>query len=302
MSKRRVIRKVKREVVFTCDKCDKSFSGEQYLKSHQAKNPDCDIGFECEKCEKSFPNNSKLQSHLKRKTPCAPEEVPVIENDNPTNKCYLCNKELSSKSSLNRHIKSCATSGSVLTLMKRLDRMQTSIDSQIAQPVVNNNTINLQQNNFNIVVMGFGKEDLSMLDVQEIKRLVMDNAQQFIPMMIEKIHVNPEHPERRNIFYNSPTNNAMVFIEEGGNKTWKIRDMTDLSVELTTKVKKHVINNQELNGLFNDASTDKDWDKFSTNIHIINGIEGDEDAIIEANKVMLAKNNDFCENQQQIVN
>ena len=120
---RRTTRRIKNDTgkTYKCEKCSKTFTRQQYLKSHQIKVPNCIKVHSCDKCQSIFNTPSHLKAHQNRKTPCKPHVVSSIENDNPTNKCYLCNKELSSKSSLNRHKKACKQSGLSQNIIKLLE-------------------------------------------------------------------------------------------------------------------------------------------------------------------------------------
>ena len=324
MSKRRIVRRIKKEDSrrpYQCNKCNKRYTKQIYLDNHQESYPNCDIPLKCETCERLFDKQSQLDSHLNRKTPCAPSSVPTIEADNPSNTCYKCGNNFSNKSNLKKHEKRCE--GKMDNIMKMLQE-QKEIDKreraaereqflQILQnqgqsivPTTNNITNNVQINNnnvqINIVVCGYGQEDLSVLDVQEIKQLVMDNAAEFVPRMIETIHANPEHPKNHNIYFNEEKDQecAMVFLEKNGTMTWQLRDMKVVSKELTTKVKEHVTNNPSINGLFKTADDDEDWERFANGINIIHSIQGDEEEVVEANKAMLIKAKPLCEKRKGV--
>lgn len=72
-TKRLIIRKVKKSGEFQCKKCNKTFTSQQYLDSHEKRVTKCDIGHVCPKCDKSFPRAAMLKRHLDRVTSCVPE-------------------------------------------------------------------------------------------------------------------------------------------------------------------------------------------------------------------------------------
>ena len=312
MSKRRIIRKVKKESTprpYSCDKCGVSFTKERFLKTHITKQPNCDNKHVCAKCNKEFGDRHGLKSHMDRKTPCAPEKVPVLTITNEENKCRYCSKSLSSKYNLERHMRTCAqlNKDNLIRLLeeerrntiKEMLHQQSQLASHQPRTVnITNNTLNVQNNI--VVVVGYGQEDLSQLDLQEIKQLMIENAQDFIPRMIKNIHANPDRSDYHNIYFDVPKNQAMAFIQKGEKLTWELKDINDVSKQLTDKVKSHVINNQELNSLFKTADDDEDWEKFANNIHIINGLNGDEPELIEANKGVLAEAKSMCMQIQEV--
>ena len=308
MSKR-VVRRVAKSRDYTCEKCSKSFTTERSLKSHHTKAPDCNKVYSCDKCQSTFKANYLLQRHLDRKTPCAPDSVPVIKPNNPDNTCMYCAKDYSSRYSLERHIKICDMKDNQTALMQLVLEQTKMIkelqeNQQNAVVVNNNNTINVQQNNMiNIVVCGYGDEDLSRIDVEKIKQLVIDSAKDFIPRMIESIHANPEHPEFHNIYYDRPKGHAIVFKQEksDGTKTWMMEDMEKVSKDLTKKIKRHVVNNPKINGLFKTAEDDEDWNTFADNINIIHGFTGAEGDILDANKNVLANAKNNCMLDKQVI-
>ena len=60
----------------------------------------------CYNCGKNFKDEAHLDQHKKRKTPCLIREVPPDQINNP-NRCIFCNKILSKKEHLIRHVKTC---------------------------------------------------------------------------------------------------------------------------------------------------------------------------------------------------
>ena len=63
--------------------------------------------FECAKCKKTFKALSWLKRHEQRKTPCVPtlERQDAPDHDTPKNRCKHCNRDYSSKKTLNEHIR-----------------------------------------------------------------------------------------------------------------------------------------------------------------------------------------------------
>ncbi len=64
------------------------------------------IANKCYNCGKVFKKASDFERHKNRKTPCLIREVAPEQANNP-NRCIFCNKVLSKKEHLTRHLKSC---------------------------------------------------------------------------------------------------------------------------------------------------------------------------------------------------
>ena len=293
MSKRRIVKKSKKSVddaSYKCEKCNTSFSEQRYLTRHQGTNINCDKGYPCLKCKKVFRTPTLLKKHSNRKTNCAPNEVPVIIGNNEENKCLMCGVCCGTKGALTNHVKACLEKTDKLKLLELVEKQGRQLAQVNQGTTVNiNNTVNVQQNNmnFNVVVCGYGQEDLSKLNMSYIKELVMDNAEDFIPNMIKNIHDNPDHPEYKNIFYDLVSGKAIVFMENNQKATWYSKKMQEVAKEMAIKIKGHVINNQELNSLFSTAEDDADWNVFADNIHRIHNIDPNDEELIDQTKEAL---------------
>jgi hypothetical protein len=60
----------------------------------------------CYKCGKEFKYQSHLERHVKNKTLCIIQEVDAKDLANP-NRCIYCNKTMSRKPNLIKHLKTC---------------------------------------------------------------------------------------------------------------------------------------------------------------------------------------------------
>jgi hypothetical protein len=86
---------------------------------------------------------------------------------------------------------------------------------------VNNGTINNGDNNYNIILVGYGKEDLSKIDKKEILK-AMQHGYDSTLKLTEALHFNPKHPEYNNIYItNMKDKYAMMFDGKDWNLTMK---------------------------------------------------------------------------------
>lgn len=118
--------------VYECSKCKTTFPQEKYLKRHLNKNIPCNKIHKCERCGKVFGTMQILRKHKNRKNPCIPENQ---ENNDEQIICENCNKEYSSQSALNRHIreKACVAlkhDGNDPSIKQRLDLIEEVVSMQ----------------------------------------------------------------------------------------------------------------------------------------------------------------------------
>tara|TARA_B110000014_G_C20081924_1_gene565463 strand:- start:713 stop:1468 length:756 start_codon:yes stop_codon:yes gene_type:complete len=244
----------------TCPKCKKSFSSKGYLKRHLNRTKPCDEPCICSKCGASFESPGLLNKHLRRKTPCVKVEEEIKESDTT---CEYCDKTFSSISNLNKHTRNvCKKKKTQNTLEKEVSELKTLLkaymEAQQKGVTINNTVNNVQniQNNLyvNVQICSFGDEDLSIIDTNNMIKLLEGQIKDFMPKMIEHVHANPKHPEYHNVFYDPKRQKAIVFTPTapGGKEKWHAREMREVSRAITDKLKKHM---HPLNGpYYNDLS------------------------------------------------
>lgn len=167
---------------FYCNIChcgfDRKYNYEQHLKSikHNARISNDKLNLHnCSICQKNFFYVSGLSRH---RTKCKAEEVNVVS------KLETENLELHKK---------------YLELSKKIDvlekKQNTNIENQtiIENQKLNNNT-NIKTQNNNIIINCFGDYITDKVILH-----CMDKVYGAIPLLIEKIHFDPEHPENHNI-------------------------------------------------------------------------------------------------------
>ena len=313
MTTRKVYSLKKVNKPFICEKCGQGFKQQDHLDKHLARVNPCNATYECKRCHMAFKSNSILKRHINRKTSCTIEEVPVVTADNEENRCYMCNKTFSTKSSLRRHQKnSCNTNNpqnmnKMIELLLEKERKIAKLEVEnnmlktaSPQTIINNNTVNQTFNNnlyMNVTICSFGNEDLSRLDPEKVMNLLKNHADEFVPKMIEQVHANPDIPEYHNVFYDPKREKAIVFAPISDNeKSWKIRDFKEVSDELTQKIREYI--RPGASHYFDTASQAKDYDTSNSISKIAYQTNWATDEIIEKNQNVLtkvSKNKSFLE-------
>ena len=251
---------------YICNVCNASFTAEKYLTRHtRAKT--CEKQYVCNKCQKEFTTAQNLRFHMKRKVPCVPDLLPVLNANSANNTCKFCGKTYANRFSLDRHTKICNMkndSSLLINLALRQEmaelKKQMCILQQNQQPIiVNNNNINIDnsQNMYvNVTICSFGSEDLTKLDQQGVIDLLKGQVEDFMPRMIEYIHANPKHPEFHNVFYDPVRKKALVFRQNQDKQlTWQFEDIDHVSKLLTNKIKDHI---HPLNGPYFNSLAKED--------------------------------------------
>ena len=168
--------------------------------------------FYCNICKCSFDRKFNYEKHLKSK-----KHNTRISNDNSKlYNCSICKKIFSYSSGLYRHRSKCKVNDlskvdylekeNIELHKKNLELSQklvvleknnnTNIQNQNIQNQSNNTSIQNQQNN--IIINCFGNENLDYITDKVILHC-MNKIYGSIPLLIEKIHFDPEHPENHNI-------------------------------------------------------------------------------------------------------
>ncbi len=260
----------------TCPHCLKSYqTTTNYNKHVQSKA--CTKEYNCKKCKKEFSTAQALRKHNAKQTPCIPDKVPVIDNENTKNMCKYCGKTYANTYSLNRHIKTCNIKDDSSILIDLMLQQQKEIKEQnqeliniikqngLGNQITNNNnnlTINnnVQQNMYvNVTICDFGKEDLSKLNKQDIINLLQGQVGDFMTRMIDYIHANPKYPEFHNAFYDPTRKMALVYKQvQNQLSTWVCEDIEHVSKQIADKIKEHIhpLNSPYFNTLAQSKDTE----------------------------------------------
>jgi hypothetical protein len=234
------------------------------------------VKYECEKCNKIFYKKSLYTEHLSTKIICT-DRIKLKINDN---KCIYCNKILSCKGNVIRHIKDgCKKVKSNLQelhkifdilkekeqnkidtlnekktallkqelndlkqmkLQNEIDKLKCTIIQNSNNTIMNSNNIQNIQNT-NIYLIGYGKEDLTKLKQKEIIKAL--NRGFMSPIgLTETIHFNPKYPEYHNVYISSMKDKyAMVY----DGKTWNLVNKAELVDQIYDEKKDFISENFE---------------------------------------------------------
>ena len=163
--------------------------------------------FYCKDCYIGFNQLHHYNYHLESK-----KHKNRISNKDLLYICSICKKHFSHSSSLYRHRVKCKEEEEVKEIPKidletEIRELRKKIEDleKTKQNIKNQNNTNIQkQDNTNIktqnniIINCFGNENLDYITDKVILHCI-DKIYGAIPLLIEKIHFDPEHPENHNI-------------------------------------------------------------------------------------------------------
>jgi len=232
-------------VVYKCDRCCKNFKQKiDYIRHLKRKYPCKKVIFEtptheyfvCQNCNKEFIRKDSLNRHIKKycKKLLGKNKKKIV--------CNYCNKIFSRSDSLNRHIsKYCKVKKDQEShneiifqeLMKDMDELKEYNKQLINEnnilkqnrTIKANNSFNNTQNNItnnqqNIKLVAFGKEDMSFI-VEEVSKKILNKGFMSVPVLTKYTHFNNNIPEYNNIYISNMRNNYIMVYD--GEK-WNLRN------------------------------------------------------------------------------
>ena len=223
---------------------------QKYKNKKISSNP----SFYCKDCHTSFQRKFNYETHLTS----TKHKIRVSNKNKELVKCSFCNKSFSHESSLSRHRSKCKVED-----VPKLD-LETEIihlHKRVEDLDKKNTTTNQTQN-----IHCFGNENMNYITDKVIIQCFC-NIQNYIPMIIERIHFDPEHPENHNIkIPNKKLPHASVMKD-----SWELIKLDDAIVSMvytgynlldkTFQEKKHLLSNIQQKYFKNFQSKYENGDK-----------------------------------------
>jgi hypothetical protein len=218
--------------MFECELCNGIFDTNQHLIQHLNKKKKCNIvtDFKCNNCNKYYKYKKTLLDHEEKCNSNA-----IIKSNNTINFDSL--KKLI-ESNIDIELKADLISNKVsmtINEIKAILNSSISLDDKVLfikdfnvttnknQVInnINNGTVNNTTNNTtnNIQINTFGNENISYLDNEYFKNLIMNNhIEKAYMKLTADIYLHNEHPENKTIKVEN-INNKFAYVYEDGK--WK---------------------------------------------------------------------------------
>jgi len=200
--------------------------------------------FSCKTCNTDFKRKLNYEMHL----------ISIKHKNRVSSKillftCSFCNKSFSHSSSLSRHKLACTHS----KLQKENDELRKEIEQlkNCQKNITNNTTNNIDTQNI-ININCFRNENMDYITDKVILQCIC-KVYGSIPMILERIHFDPEHPENNNVkIPNKKLPHAQIMTD---NDKWKLVDRNDTIhsmidngynlLDETFQEKGHVLSNKQ---------------------------------------------------------
>jgi len=206
---------------FECIKCKEIFKTNQQLERHIDRKKKCDVitKFKCNNCSKYLASSYNLQYHIDNNT-CKEYAKPLIkpiEQVQENNDIKIAIKSISLNNlSIKNKIILLSKYNMKLTNdeLKIILSSNTDIDGRVSYIYsMINNEIDNNINTNNIQINNFGKEDISYLNDEYFKNLILKNDVNKIYMKLaQDIYFDKDHPENKTIKIDNINNKyALVF-------------------------------------------------------------------------------------------
>jgi hypothetical protein len=187
------------------------------------------VSYICKNCNKRFTKKTDYERHINRKNPCIEtpdlngtkkiiEKIEKIEKINneltySNEKLINSNKELSNR---------------VLKNEKEFDKRIKNLEKKIskmgknAKQTINVNG-NINNNNYQVNILPFGKEDTTFLTNAQ-KKTILSHGLKGPEKYVELVHCNKNKPENKNIYIsNRKDKNSNVLVFDDG--SWELKDV-----------------------------------------------------------------------------
>ena len=231
---------------FVCDMCEQIFKTKQNLDKHLNKKFKCNIisEFQCDDCKKYFTNKKNYNYHLNQQSCKKKNEINMESNDFIES---ILNANISNDTKINllkikgillneTEINEILNSNNLINIKKELIKCGFEKKSNINN--ISNSTVSTNSNNNNnitnnIQINNFGKENLSYMDNEYFKNLILNqHIEKGYVQLIKDIYLNKDHPENNTVKVEN-LNNKYAHIYNNGK--WDAILKADLKEQLHKK-------------------------------------------------------------------
>ena len=233
-------------VKYECYRCGYTNENKSNIIRHINRKNTCKVNLleiKLDDCKKDILNGISYKEYCEKIMSSKSKKMSSICHQNVTKKeniCNFCEKLLSSRQALWRHLKTCKEKqkdDTVRESMTELARLLNEKDKQIEKKekehqkqielliekaglattnnITNNNNI---QNNFKL--LNYKETDTSHLTENDYVKC-LEHYNFCVPHLIRKIHFNPKKPENHNIYISNLKNSyVMIYM----NNKWKVKN------------------------------------------------------------------------------
>lgn len=220
---------------FSCDVCGKFFGLKKNLNYHIDEKVCEGKRFGCKYCKNLFRSRSSMYRHMSKHCKIKNESKEIKEICRDQDKDDILARLLKLESE-NKKLKS-----KVKRIEATNNRKVTKVNT-----MNNTNTMNNSNNNNKVIInniglVGYGNEDMTKINKDEIIKILQNGYNSTIKMT-EVLHFNPKLPENHNIYIPSMKDKyAMMF--DGEN--WALTDRDDLLDRIYDDKKTYIEENIE---------------------------------------------------------
>jgi hypothetical protein len=213
---------------FHCELCNITFKSKRCLTAHKKtqrhmKHVTKEIGtrYKC-MCGKSYAHRQSLFNHSKTCTHAKVEDKKEKEDDDVV---LLKSTTEDENESLKQELQKQHE--------EEIEELKQEIERLKAEKSVINNNQNIEtQNNINIHLNAYGKENLDYITDTVMLRCI-NHITRSIPMLVSKIHFDPKHPENHNI---KITNHRLPYVKIlNKKKQWEYANREQTMVNVICK-------------------------------------------------------------------
>ena len=179
-----------------------------------------------------FPQNSSL---FPQNSSLFPHKSSLFDHSTSKNLvCKFCSRNCSRSDNLKRHLKTCKKKKEYEILMEEKNKeaklFKTELIDNRNNTITNINNTNTTNNTTNntIIINNYGEENIDHINKKYLLNL-LSKTHRAIPLLVEKIHFDPKHPENQNI---KLPNKKLPYIKIRKNDKWQFVDRKSEIVNL----------------------------------------------------------------------